>query len=59
MKEFRTTVIGKMVSKANSRRITRTGLVIKSQDAWFTNYMKSRYGTWVNAKAFWLSHNWW
>lgn len=29
------------------------------QDAWFTNYMKNRYGTWVNAKAFWLSHSWW
>lgn len=29
------------------------------QDAWFTNYMKSRYGTWVNAKAFWLANNWW
>lgn len=26
-------IIGKVVSKANSRRITRTGLVIKSQDA--------------------------
>jgi LysM repeat protein len=22
-------------------------------------YMKSRYGSWTNAKAFWLSHNWW
>jgi hypothetical protein len=29
------------------------------QDAWFTNYCISRYGTWVNAKAFWLSHSWW
>jgi hypothetical protein len=23
------------------------------QDAWFTNYMLSRYGTWEAAKAFW------
>lgn len=29
------------------------------QDAWATQYMKARYGTWLNAKAFWLSHNWW
>lgn len=29
------------------------------QDAWFTNYMQGRYGTWENAKAFWLAHNWW
>lgn len=29
------------------------------QDAWFTNYMKARYGTWENAWAFWRSHRWW
>lgn len=29
------------------------------QDAWATQYMKARYGTWLNAKAFWLSHKWW
>jgi len=29
------------------------------QDAFFTNYMASRYGTWENAKAFWLGHSWW
>lgn len=30
------------------------------QDNWFTNsYMIPRYGSWANAKAFWLSHNWW
>ena len=29
------------------------------QDAWFTRYMIARYGTWENARAFWLSHNWW
>lgn len=22
------------------------------------NYVKSRYGSWVNAKNFWLSHGW-
>lgn len=25
------------------------------QDAWFTNYMKNRYGTWQKAKAHWLA----
>lgn len=29
------------------------------QDAWFTNYMKERYGTWNNARAFWIANNWW
>jgi outer membrane murein-binding lipoprotein Lpp len=29
------------------------------QDAWFTSYMQSRYGTWENARAFWLAHKWW
>lgn len=29
------------------------------QDAWATNYMQGRYGTWENAKAFWELHRWW
>lgn len=29
------------------------------QDAWFTNYMQQRYGTWENARAFWLANRWW
>lgn len=29
------------------------------QDNFFTGYMQNRYGTWENAKAFWLSHRWW
>ena len=29
------------------------------QDAWATQYMQNRYGTWENAKAFWLQHSWW
>lgn len=29
------------------------------QDAFFTKYMLSRYGTWENARAFWNSHRWW
>lgn len=29
------------------------------QDAWFTSYMVSRYGSWDKAKAFWIAHNWW
>lgn len=29
------------------------------QDAWFTNYMQNRYGTWENARAFWIAHRWW
>ena len=29
------------------------------QDAWFTNYMLARYGSWNNARAFWLNNHWW
>jgi len=29
------------------------------QDAWATNYMQNRYGTWENAKAFWERNRWW
>lgn len=29
------------------------------QDQFFTSYMQNRYGSWENAKAFWLSHKWW
>jgi 5'-3' exonuclease len=29
------------------------------QDAYFTSYMLGRYGTWENAKAFWLANHWW
>lgn len=29
------------------------------QDAYFTSYMAGRYGTWENAKAFWLQNHWW
>ena len=29
------------------------------QDAWFTNYMLQRYGSWEKAKAFWLANHWW
>lgn len=29
------------------------------QDAWFTQYMKDRYGTWENAWAVWQNNHWW
>lgn len=29
------------------------------QDNFFTQYMLNRYGTWDNAKSFWLSRGWW
>lgn len=29
------------------------------QDKWFTNYAIRRYGSWVGAYQFWLSHHWW
>ncbi|CAI2644516.1 hypothetical protein AKUA2003_12160 [Apilactobacillus kunkeei] len=30
----------------------------KNQERTANRYVKSRYGSWVKAKAFWLSHNW-
>ncbi len=30
----------------------------KNQERTANRYVKSRYGSWVNAKSFWLSHNW-
>lgn len=29
------------------------------QDAFFTNYMEGRYGTWAAAYSFWIGHRWW
>lgn len=29
------------------------------QDAYFTNYALSRYGSWAAAEAFWQAHHWW
>ncbi|WP_231745472.1 hypothetical protein [Arthrobacter sp. EpRS71] len=29
------------------------------QDEWFTDYAVRRYGSFVNAKAFWLANSWW
>ena len=29
------------------------------QDRHFTRYMQSRYGSWENARAFWLANKWW
>lgn len=29
------------------------------QDAYFTTYMQSRYGSWGNAEGFWIAHHWW
>lgn len=29
------------------------------QDAWFTNYAMTRYGSWEKAYNFWLNNHWW
>jgi len=29
------------------------------QDAWFTNYVMQRYGSWEKAYQFWLQNHWW
>jgi len=29
------------------------------QDAWFTNYAMTRYGSWENAYTFWINNHWW
>lgn len=35
------------------------GVDYACQDAYFTNYMLGRYGSWDNAWAVWLSQSWW
>jgi len=29
------------------------------EDAFFTNYAMSRYGSWEGAYQFWITHHWW
>lgn len=29
------------------------------QNTWFNNYAVSRYGSWANAEAVWVSQSWW
>lgn len=29
------------------------------QDGFFTRYMAARYGSWLKAYQFWISHRWW
>lgn len=36
----------------------RGNLSPKNQERTADNYAYSRYGSWVNAKKFWLAHNW-
>lgn len=31
----------------------------ENQDKTAESYMRSRYGSWVKAKQFWESNNWW
>ena len=35
------------------------GVDFSCQDAWFSNYAISRYGSWEAAYNFWLSNRWW
>ncbi len=43
----------------NGRVRSLCGADYACQDSFFTNYAMSRYGSWANAQAFWLSHHWW
>lgn len=29
------------------------------QDAWFSSYAVTTYGSWAGAYDFWLAHSWW
>lgn len=38
----------------------RCGTDYACQDDYFSNeYMPQRYGSWANARAFWVAHGWW
>lgn len=43
----------------NGRVRALCGADYACQDAFFTNYAMSRYGSWANALAFWQAHHWW
>ena len=43
----------------NGRVRALCGADYACQDAFFTNYAMSRYGSWENALAFWQAHHWW
>ncbi len=32
---------------------------VAGQHAWGDQYMRSRYGSWENARSFWLNNGWW
>jgi LysM repeat protein len=43
----------------NGRVRAQCGADYACQDAYFTNYAMSRYGSWDAAVAFWQTHGWW
>ena len=43
----------------NGRVRAQCGADYACQDAYFTSYALSRYGSWANAAAFWQTHGWW
>lgn len=43
----------------NGRVQAQCGADYACQDAYFTNYAVSRYGSWDAAAAFWQTHGWW
>jgi hypothetical protein len=40
-------------------KIAHCGADFACQDAWFSNYAVSRYGSWAGAYAFWAQNHWW
>lgn len=40
-------------------KIAHCGNDFACQDAWFSNYAVTRYGSWEAAWSFWLQHSWW
>lgn len=50
--------IGQACPSANEVR-QQCGADYACQNAWFTNYMKGRYGTWQKAYEFHVANNWW
>lgn len=40
-------------------KIAHCGADFACQDAWFSNYAVTRYGSWEKAYNFWLANHWW
>lgn len=47
------------IGQATDGKVLHCGGDFACQDAWFSNYAVSRYGSWEGAYNFWIQNHWW